>query len=201
MKVRLRRAIKERIARVLRRSEGALYFLGFVWKTSPHLILTGTLLYQRWQLTHHIKPSVLIAGEHLHPLVVENIQDELPVKLDWQSDRRPIVLYIFAPSCIWCKKNLEAVRTLAAAASQTYRFYGISLTRHGLSGYLTKVHYQFPVYVAGAKARQLKLTGTPETIVISPDSVVTKVWLGAYMNETALDIEEIVGVKLPVVGF
>jgi hypothetical protein len=91
------------------------------------------------------------------------------------------------------------VKALIEGASPSYRFIGVSLIRDGLVEYLTKARLQLPVYVANSATRALKLRGTPETIFISSQGIVKKVWLGAYSGKTSTDIENTFAVKLPAV--
>lgn len=166
------------------------------WAVIVVALLTGVVLYQRWEGTHPALPRVLSAGERLRPVVLESLEGK-PVQIDWKSDARPTVLYAFRPACAWCRRNIGAVQALAEGASPGYRFIGVSLTRDGLKEYLGQTPFRFPVYVAGPKASPLKLGLAPETLVISREGVVVKAWPGAYVARTSADIEKTFGFKLP----
>lgn len=166
------------------------------WAVLAVALLTGLLLDQRWQATHPHLAQPLKRGEHLRAVLLEGL-DHGSVPITWSADGRPTVLYVFSPSCVWCKRNIEAAKALARGSSPSYRFIGVSLTLDGLGEYLGKVNLGFPVYVAGPAAAALKLKATPETIIVSPGGVVVKVWLGAYMEGTLADVERTFGVKLP----
>lgn len=166
------------------------------WAVAVISLLTAAVLYQRWQVTHPTRPQVLIVGERLRPVRLETL-DARPIRIDWGADGRPTVLYAFRPGCAWCKRNLAAVQALAEGIASQYRVVGVSLTRDGLREYLNQSPFRFPVYVAGPEARQLKLGGTPETLVISSDGVVMNAWLGAYVAKTSDDVERKFQIKLP----
>jgi len=97
----------------------------------------------------------------------------------------PTVLYVFRPSCIWCARNEGSIHALSRGASKRFRFIGVSLTSDGLAEFLTAHQFEFPVVtnLAPNVRAQYKLTGTPETIVVSPAGRVLKVWSGAYTEE------------------
>jgi hypothetical protein len=140
---------------------------------------------------------MLAVGERPPAPVLEDLkQNRSP--LNWKSDGRPTVVYFISPTCPWCKRNLESIRALAAAASDKYRFVGISSTLDGLPEYLEKAQYPFPVYFADATARKaLKLSVTPETILISSEGVVVNDWQGAYGPDVVSSLQDVFGVALP----
>lgn len=130
------------------------------WTVIVIAFLTGTVVYQRWQMTHRPRPqTALTVGKRIERVQLESLEGR-PVKIDW-SDGRPTILYAFAPTCPWCERNLDAVRALAKGTSPNYRFIGVSVTRNGLREYLDRVGLQFPVYVAGPAARLLGFRSTP----------------------------------------
>lgn len=167
------------------------------WSIIVIASLTGGIIYQRWEFTHRVAPPVLAAGERPPAPVLEDLQRNR-APFTWASDGRPTVVYFMSPTCVWCKRNLESIRALAVAASDKYRFVGISSTRDGLREYLEKAQYPFPVYFADAAAsRELKLSVTPETILVSAEGVVVNDWRGAYGPDVVSSIQEVFGVTLP----
>lgn len=120
-------------------------------------------------------------------------------KLTYESDGPPTVLYVFSPSCIWCSRNLDSVKTLAKSLKGTHRFATISLSEDKLQEYIAEKDFQFPVY-AGLTPKTLmayKLGGTPQTMVLSSDGRVQKNWMGAYAGETKSEIESYFNIQLP----
>lgn len=159
--------------------------------------LTGGIIYQRWEFSHRLAPQMWAVGERPPAPVLEDLQQNRAT-FTWASDGRPTVVYFMSPTCIWCKRNLESIRALAVAASDKYRFVGISSTRDGLPEYLEKAQYPFPVYFADATARKaLKLSVTPETILISSEGVVVNDWRGAYGPDVVSSLHEVFAVPLP----
>jgi len=115
------------------------------------------------------------------------------------GDGRPSILYVMAPTCPWCARNLENVRTLAKEAGLAYRFIGLSNTREGLKEYLLKTPLPFPVYAVDAQhlPKGVDPTVTPQLVLVRPDGIVEKVWYGAFGEKTTKDIEALFHVKLP----
>jgi hypothetical protein len=54
--------------------------------------------------------------------------------LDWKAEgaSRPILLYVFTPTCHWCSRNLANIRALATARNGEYRVIGLSLSATGV---------------------------------------------------------------------
>lgn len=109
-----------------------------------------------------------------------------PATVAFGVDSRPTVLYVFTPTCIWCKRNLANLKSLMSAGSRRFRFVGISLAQDELlPRYLTSNHLQFPALIRDLPAgeiAQLRLGATPQTIVVSPAGVVAQDWRGAYVG-------------------
>jgi peroxiredoxin len=119
--------------------------------------------------------------------------------LRFQETGLPTVLYVFTPQCGWCKKNLPNLHALMDGSGGRYRLVGVSLTRQDLKEYLEKEKLSIPVYadIKPEVRAAYQMGGTPETIVISPDNKVMRVWHGAYENGVAQEIEEFLQIHLP----
>jgi len=76
---------------------------------------------------------------------------------------------------------------------------GISLTSQDLKEYLIKEKLSIPVYadIKPDVRSAYQLGGTPETIVISRDNKVMRVWRGAYEGALKQEIENFLQVQLP----
>jgi peroxiredoxin len=133
------------------------------------------------------------------PGIVARAIDGSTHSINFGDGDQPTVLYVFTPQCGWCRKNLENLRALIRQSGSRYRIIGISLTRKDLKDYVDAEHLTFPVYtdLPDGTTAIYKLGGTPETIVISKDSKVQKVWVGAYQEGVKKNIEEYLGVSLP----
>jgi len=167
-------------------------------------LLVGIVLYQRWMLTHPVAVAAvgtLRVGQVLPELRLKDV-DGRPAVLKWHGDRRSTIVYIFTPTCVWCKKNMPGMK-LVHDKSDGYHFVGISLTEAGLKAYLKKNDISFPAYYAEGDQNNvapLKISVTPETLIVSPDGVVQNVWLGAYVGKAATQIENKFAVVLPNLG-
>lgn len=118
--------------------------------------------------------------------------------VDFGSARIPTVLYVLRPSCVWCERNAGSLSTLASQAGGRYRFLGISLSSDGLPQFVQSRKITFPVYtvVDDASIAGYRLGVTPETFVVSPESRLIKVWLGAYSSAVGPSVESFFSIKL-----
>jgi hypothetical protein len=109
---------------------------------------------------------------------------------------------VITPSCIWCKRNQANIDKLVDTKASDFRFIGIALAEAGLKEYVEEHHLKFPVYTGLTKEslQSLGLGGTPETIVISPEGQILKVWMGAYTEQLRPEVEAYFGLQLPGVS-
>lgn len=75
----------------------------------------------------------------------------------------------------------------------------MSIASDGLEKYIDKHDIQFPVCsdLSRSVAKELGLTSTPQTLVISREGIVLKYWRGAFIGRFADEIEEFFEVELP----
>ncbi len=107
------------------------------------------------------------------------------------------VLYIVSPACVWCERNVANVRALAAQSRKEFRFIGIAVKPFE-SG--MEQNLGFPMFAGPSDetSRRLSLKGpTPTTIVVSPQGLVQKAWVGAYQAGLQREIETFFNVRLP----
>jgi len=119
--------------------------------------------------------------------------------IEWASDSRPTVLYVFSPSCVWCLKNLANVTALWAGCHDRYRFVALSPTSTGLAEYVAEHALPFQVYSnpVGRGGQAFAVSGTPTTMVISNDGEVERLWVGAYTGQSQDEIQAYFGIALP----
>lgn len=84
-------------------------------------------------------------------------------------------------------------------AGNRYRFVALSLSANKLSYYVKENQLEFPIYtdLPILTMRDYKLGGTPETIVVSPQGQVTRIWSGAFAEDLQKEVENYFSVKLP----
>jgi hypothetical protein len=140
----------------------------------------------------------LSLGTKIDPVSAVGL-DGKPVTISYNSTNKPTVFYVITPSCIWCRRNQSNVNRLADAKANDFRFVGLSLTESGLKEYVAEHHLKFPVYarLPAETVESLGLGGTPQTIVVSPEGEILKLWTGAYIEDLRPEVEAYFGIQLP----
>jgi peroxiredoxin len=146
-------------------------------------------------------PRVLVAGESVPPFEASSLGGRREV-VSYAGGDRPVVLYVFSPTCSWCERNLENFKALLSQKGDAYRFVGLSVTDRGLKEYVADKRLDLPVYYDPAEdaAGEYKIGGTPQTLVISPEGKVLQNWVGAYVGPQQAEVEKFFGVRLPGVA-
>jgi len=114
------------------------------------------------------------------------------------EDKRPTLLYIFAPKCSWCAKNADNLRAVLTAAKSSHRVVALSLDPQ-VGDYARTHGLDVPVYVNPSEKmfRSYGLGPTPVTLVVGADGKVTRSWVGAYSGDTKTEVEAYFGLQLP----
>ena len=135
-------------------------------------------------------------GTKLSPLEVADISGGL-TRIEYKK-RKPTILYIFQPSCVWCKRNAQAVNLLSSRTTAKYDMVGLSLHDEGLSEFISQHRVGFPIYKATVNSNldAYGFEATPETVVIAPDSSVIRSWNGAYLDANQAETEKFFGTSL-----
>jgi peroxiredoxin len=122
----------------------------------------------------------------------------LPVTVDVAA-AGGTVLYVYAPTCHWCERNLENMRSVVtAAAGRGFAVYAVSLVEQDADSFLRSRGVTVPVIVPSDGTRvEYSLGGTPQTIVVGRDGRVLRSWQGAYTGKNAAEISEYFQVTLP----
>jgi len=109
----------------------------------------------------------LLHFERRPPITAQDITGQ-NITIRFDEIERPTLLYVFSPSCGWCKKNEDKIKALTSQTGNTIRIIGISLSPDGLGEYVAR---RFPpVKVIKPDEQTIaayKLSGTPETILVS----------------------------------
>lgn len=142
--------------------------------------------------------SRLALGDTLPAIVAKDPHGRTAV-LNYSETQLPTVVFIITPTCGWCTKNVMNMRALVKNAGARYRFVGLSLSSDKLSDYVKENKLEFPIYtdLPILTMREYKLSGTPETIVVSPQGQVTRIWSGAFAEDLQREVEDYFSVKLP----
>jgi peroxiredoxin len=114
----------------------------------------------------------------------------------------PTVLYVFSPQCGWCDANRAGIEALVRQVRGRYRVVGVSLTDRDLETSLRARPLPMPIYHSptAEAVTAFRLETTPQTIVLSPDGRVERVWQGAYAGRTHAAIQSFFGVNLPALS-
>jgi peroxiredoxin len=140
----------------------------------------------------------LKVGTTVPPIAAKRLDGKSEV-ISYQKGNQPTVLYIFTPPCVWCARNMSNFKTLFGKESGEYRFIGLSLSEEGLAEYVAKNELKLPVYFGMSIETKgaYKLSGTPQTIVVSPEGRVLQSWMGAYVGDQKSQVEAFFHVTLP----
>jgi peroxiredoxin len=127
-----------------------------------------------------------------------------PVSVNFAEARAGTLIYSFAVNCGWCARNVMNIKALTADTAMSYRVVGLTrgplaLQKGVLQKYKSDNQLPFPVLagVSNSVLAAYKLGGTPQTILVSPEGKVVKVWSGAYTGVVQHDVEEFFKIKLP----
>jgi len=141
--------------------------------------------------------SVLKEGSLISSLDVSDLSGRT-LRINLASRGLPTLLYVLRPTCIYCERNAITVNKLARQVRGRYQLVGLSLSTAGLGEFVANHHIEFPVYtgVSESVRHEYGLNNTPETILVSPDGRVEKVWFGAYTDDVGVGIERALNIRL-----
>lgn len=137
-------------------------------------------------------------GESVPPIEGKDLEGR-PVMITYDGGDRTTILYVFSPQCGWCERNSQNINSLAKQLGDKYRLIGLSLSSKDLKEYAGAHGIEFPVYtdLPFSVSSAYKLSGTPETIIISPEGRVVQAWSGAYTGQFQREVENFFNVSLP----
>ncbi len=143
--------------------------------------------------------SRLMPGARVSPLLGEDVDGSVR-RVTYGEDSRPTLLYIYSPDCRWCQRNLNNIRALSQKLSASHRFVGISLADTPVGKRRQEADsLGFPVVfeIAPESRESYKFGGTPQTLIVSPEGMVIRNWIGAYAQGLNREVEAYFGLKLP----
>jgi len=104
-------------------------------------------------------------GNSVPPLELTTMSGE-QARIEYASVTTPTLLYIFSPSCIWCRRNAAAIKALTTGMRSKLRVIGISLSQDGVAAFRTETGIDFPVYMPSpTTSLAYNLGETPTTIL------------------------------------
>lgn len=159
--------------------------------------LKASVLYLKAEMRSQRQRELKI-GDSLPRIEIKNL-DGRSLVLDYPESGPATILYIFAPQCVWCTRNLPNVTSLADRTRSNYLFIGISLSKDTLREYVAQHNLNFPVYtdLTAEAISAYHLGGTPRTLVVSPGGRIVRNWFGAYGGELRREIEGFFKIRLP----
>lgn len=142
--------------------------------------------------------TALVEGTLVPRMTVRDLDGRRHL-IEYGSNSVPTVLYVFSPTCQWCRSNASKIESLAGQIAGRYRVIGVSLSDDLLRQYITEYAPKYSVYSTGRdeEAGDYHFGVTPQTIVVSPDGKVLRSWYGAYQGYTKNEIERFFSVQLP----
>lgn len=142
------------------------------------------------------RPAVSVVGRSVQSINGASL-DGQPVAVTLRG-QRPTLIYHFSTSCGWCDRNWANLEAIATAAGGRYQVLAVS-REQGVKRYVHQRALSVDVIeqLGAETERQLSLTGTPKTILVGADGIVTHEWVGAYADRVARQIEDLFDVRLP----
>ena len=121
----------------------------------------------------------------------------VPQILSWKRARLN-VFYYFDPRCGWCKRNAAAFLTLAKHLGPDVSFYSYTASLEGLPAFVAQTRHPTEIATDDKEdlRRILRLTGTPQTLVVSSSGRLLKNWEGAYEGAVRSDVQEYFHIQL-----
>ncbi len=137
-------------------------------------------------------------GRTAQPLKAHSI-DGTPVSMPLAGDEIPTVIYVYSPQCIWSTRNIDNIKTLVSETKEKYRFVGLALSEASLDQYILKYNLSFPTFKMPdtCSRNDLRIVGTPQTIILSKNGRIVKNWYGAYSGRLKTEVEDYFGLTLP----
>ncbi len=139
------------------------------------------------------RPDLLPAGSKAPMLEGTNgMGSKVAVNI---SDARPTVLYVFSPTCHWCERNVDNIKTIVKTR-RDLRVIGINLGPKLDIATSKQQPFDEIIDPAGATVRAYHFSATPSTVLFR-DGVITNAWSGAYAGPVADEISRVLAVSPP----
>lgn len=162
-------------------------------------ILNAVLAYRlHRQELKFLRKVDFVVGDEMPVFTAAAISGTRATALNFQTDGRLTVLYWFSPKCYWCVKNINNMKSIAAAAGDRFTFLAVAPEDETLPEFIEKHGLHFPIYTLSPEEQAKSLLGaTPKTIVVGPDGRIQRSWRGSYNERLKPIVEEVLSVSLP----
>jgi hypothetical protein len=167
------------------------------------LILTNSLLMQQ---NRQLKAAIneegrsleLSQGTYLPP--IDGLDTEgKPLSLSYEGESLKTLLFIFSPGCKACRDNMRNWQTIRKQMDEkSVRVAAVSIFTEGTKQYVARYGLSDLTVMADVDAKDrasYKLALTPQTILISPEGRVERVWTGLLDADT---MQQIVSAASPL---
>jgi thioredoxin-related protein len=161
------------------------------------LIVNFLLLKQTFDLRLQVKESVEVLPKT--KLSALNGLDAVgePVKIAYEGERKKTLLFIYSGACGFCDRNMRNWQSIASRIKpESFRLYTLTMSKNGALNYLAKYGLQNVPSIVEIDPQDIieyKLRVTPQTILISENGVVEKVWSGVIDEAQVPEIETLLG--------
>src|SRR5689334_3543342 len=134
----------------------------------------------------HLKP-----GAELPALFGYDANGNL-LNIGYGEDPRKTLLLVFAPQCRACKENMPTWQAMLRQIDRSaYRVVAVSVRPEETKEYLLEHGFGDLPVIADLDAKSkaaYNLAVTPQTILLSPQGVAERVWLGRLNSADARDL-------------
>ncbi|MGH9913919.1 MAG: peroxiredoxin family protein [Pyrinomonadaceae bacterium] len=165
-------------------------------------IFNIALLIQNRTLKHSSTTNrsiVMAPGKTVSSLSGINSEGQ-KVTFDYGQERRKTILLIFSPHCGYCTENMPNWKLLIEKLDpKLYRIVATSIFADGVKEYAEKYRLNSLPVIAEIDPRnrvEYEMSVTPETIVISSEGKVEKIWIGLLQEKEMSEIEDYLQVNL-----
>jgi len=181
-----------------------------VWVLLLALVAVGSLATNVYLLRRppaappaELETPTLRVGTQLQDIMGRNEKADV-VRVQLHGTDRPTMLYFVTPTCVWCRRNRDNFAEIVRQRSGEYHIVFVSLSEGGFSNYLQQLRPQWDdgsvttLTSLPAKTKSDMLLGaTPQTIIVDREGKVTHNWVGAYVRNTLIAVENLFLVQMP----
>jgi peroxiredoxin len=144
--------------------------------------------------------DTLKQGERLEPFTVRTMDGQL-VHFDYANSARKYLLFVLSTHCPHCEKNLGRWNSLADYSQDNpLTVFGLSLDDlEATREYIThgEVKFYLTALADTTFKGKYKINGVPETILVSGNGLVERVWVGELDTNQLHEIQELASANAP----